>query len=179
MATISEIIRLNTLWNAGGPNGRRADLSGVDLSVANLYGANLSGANLSGADLSRANLSGADLRSVTHAELALAAISHLPEGDVIGWKKCRDGVIVKLKIPAKARRSHGTSRKCRAEFVNVLGVYDCEGNTIKTATSRHNPDVKYEKGMTVYPDSWDEDRWNECSHGIHFFITREEAEAHN
>jgi hypothetical protein len=204
MATISEIIRLNTLWNAGGPNGRRADLSGVDLSGANLYGANLSGANLSGADLSRANLYGADLsganlsradlsgadlsaaylyganlRSVTHAELALAAISHLPEGDVIGWKKCRDGVIVKLKIPAKARRSHGTSRKCRAEFVKVLGVYDCEGNTIKTATSRHNPDVKYEKGMTVYPDSWDEDRWNECSHGIHFFITREEAEAHN
>jgi hypothetical protein len=34
----------------------------------------------------------------------------------------------------------------------------------------------YQVGATVYPDSWDEDRWNECSHGIHFFITRKEAE---
>ena len=25
---------------------------------------------------------------------------------------------------------------------------------------------------------WDEDRWNECANGIHFFITREEAEAY-
>jgi hypothetical protein len=25
-------------------------------------------------------------------------------------------------------------------------------------------------------DAFDENRWNECSHGIHFFITRKEAE---
>ena len=47
--------------------GRRADLSGANLSGADLSGANLSGAdlrgaNLSGADLRGANLSGADLR---------------------------------------------------------------------------------------------------------------------
>lgn len=24
-------------------------------------------------------------------------------------------------------------------------------------------------------DSFDEDRWNECSHGIHFFINKQEA----
>ena len=38
-----------------------ADLSGANLFGANLFGANLSGANLTGADLSGANLIGADL----------------------------------------------------------------------------------------------------------------------
>lgn len=43
---------------------------------------------------------------------------------------------------------------------------------------------QHDKGKTVYRvdeivhcDKWDEDRWNECSGGIHFFLTREEAEA--
>lgn len=34
----------------------------------------------------------------------------------------------------------------------------------------------YEVGKEVVPDLFDEDRWKECSHGIHFFITRKEAE---
>lgn len=33
----------------------------------------------------------------------------------------------------------------------------------------------YRVGETVVPDSFDEDRWNECSNGIHFFITKQEA----
>jgi len=28
-------------------------------------------------------------------------------------------------------------------------------------------------------DKWDDDRWNECSGGIHFFLTRAEAEAYS
>lgn len=27
----------------------------------------------------------------------------------------------------------------------------------------------------VFPDSFDENRWKECSHGIHFFIDKDEA----
>jgi hypothetical protein len=27
----------------------------------------------------------------------------------------------------------------------------------------------------TYPDSFDDTRWEECSHGIHCFLTREEA----
>lgn len=33
----------------------------------------------------------------------------------------------------------------------------------------------YEVGKTVSVDDFDENRWHECSTGIHFFITREEA----
>src|ERR1700739_1943755 len=98
------------------PNLSRADLSWANLSWANLSGANLcwaslSGANLSGANLSWANLSWADLRGANlsgaaGAELAIASTRILPEGDLIGWKKCRDDVIVKLRIPENAKRSN-------------------------------------------------------------------------
>jgi hypothetical protein len=36
----------------------------------------------------------------------------------------------------------------------------------------------YKTGCEVFPDSFDPDPRVECSHGIHFFITREEAEAY-
>ena len=50
----------HALWMAGS-GGKRAVLSGADLSGAILFGANLSGANLSSANLSRADLFGANL----------------------------------------------------------------------------------------------------------------------
>jgi hypothetical protein len=96
------------------------------------------------------------------------------EGSFIGWKKCRNNVIVKLLIPEDAKRSSATSRKCRASKVEVLEVYGAD-----FGVSLSDEDVKYMKGETVYPDSFDDDRWNECSNGIHFFITRQEAENWN
>jgi uncharacterized protein YjbI with pentapeptide repeats len=156
-----------------------ANLSGADLSGATLYEANLSGANLSGADLSRANLYGADLSRVNNigeaknAELAQAQTSILPEGNLVGWKKCRGGVIVKLLIPQKARRSNATGRKCRAEYAKVLRIFGSE-----FAVSTHDPAFVYRKGAIVKPSNgWDENRFVECGSGIHFYLTRGEAEA--
>jgi uncharacterized protein YjbI with pentapeptide repeats len=170
-------------------NLSRADLYGADLSRANLYGAtlygdnlygaNLTGAHLSGADLSRANLYGADLSRVNNigeaknAELAQAQTSILPEGNLVGWKKCRGGVIVKLLIPQKARRSNATGRKCRAEYAKVLRIFGSE-----FAVSTHDPAFVYRKGAIVKPSNgWDENRFVECGSGIHFYLTRVEAEA--
>ena len=139
----------------------RANLSGADLSGADLYGANLSGANLSGADLSRAR----------NAELAVAQTRILPDGDLIGWKKCKDGVIVKLAIPAAAKRSHAFGRKCRAEFADVLEVIGAS-----SGVSSHDNKTEYRVGCRVASDRFDENWQEECSGGIHFFITRIEAE---
>ncbi len=150
-----------------------ANLSGDDLSYANLYGANLYGANLSYANLSGANLSYADLRGAVGADLAIARTRILPEGSIVGWKKCRKGVIVKLLIPMEARRSHAFGRKCRAEFADVLEIFDAE-----KAFSKHDEMTVYEVGKRVHPDKFDDDWMNECAGGIHFFITREEAEAY-
>jgi hypothetical protein len=43
-------------------------------------------------------------------------------------------------------------------------------------TNEHGPRTEYRVGETVRPDKWDDNWMEECSHGIHFFITREEAE---
>ena len=136
--------------------------------------------NLGGADLYGVNLSGANLKDCKEADLALAIASHLPAtGAFEGWKKCRDGVLVHLRIPANARRSHGTERKCRAEFVKVLGVYAPDGKPVKVGFSMYDQaeTIQYSKGQMVYPDGWDEDRWNTCGKGIHFFLHKLEAQA--
>ena len=59
----------------------------------------------------------------------------------------------------------------------MLGIYDTNGNEtgIKQAASKRNEDFVYEVGQTVSVPDFDEDRWNECSTGIHFFITFAEA----
>jgi hypothetical protein len=149
----------------------RADLSGADLSGAYLSGADLSGAYLSGADLSGADLSGADLSGAKGAEYAIACTRILPDGDLIGWKKCADGIVVKLRIPEAAKRSHSFGRKCRSEFVDVLEVIGAE-----VGIAQYDGKTEYRVGQRVTPDKWDEDWTQECAGGIHFFITRLEAE---
>jgi hypothetical protein len=157
----------------GGANLSGADLGGADLRSADLGGADLRSADLRSADLRSANLSGADLRGAKDIPALVAAqLTILPaENSIIGWKKCRDGVIVKIQVPAEAKRSNASGRKCRAEYVKVLEVIGAE-----VGISTHDGKTEYRVGKTVKCDYWCEDRWQECTGGIHFFITREEAE---
>ena len=150
-----------------------ANLSGANLSGAYLSDANLSGANLSGAYLRGAHLSGAYLRDAKGADLAIAMTRITPEGSIIGWKKCRGGVIVKLRIPEDAKRSHAFGRKCRAQFADVLEVIGGE-----VGISMHDGKTEYRTGQRVTPDSFDEDWTDECSNGVHFYLTKLEAENH-
>jgi Family of unknown function (DUF5758) len=90
---------------------------------------------------------------------------------LIGWKKCKNDVIIKLRIPEEAKRSHAFGRKCRAEFVDVLQVFHA-----KKGVSQHDGVTTYEAGKRVKCDTWCENFAEECSGGIHFFITRAEAE---
>ena len=145
-----------------------ASLEGANLKEANLYGANLERANLYGANLKEANLKEANLYG---ANLEGASLPHFQicpeEGDFIAWKNVQGGIL-KLLIPAAAKRTSSlVGRKCRAEFVVVL-----EGS----GTSRHDNETVYEPGLTVYPDKYDDDIRVECTSGIHFFMTRKEAE---
>ena len=158
-----------------------AALRGADLRDAYLQGAALRGADLRDAYLQGAALRGADLRGVknineaTDAKISLAQLRICPqEGAFVGWKKLTGGVIAKLVIPHDAERlnSYG-SRKCRASKVFVDELFGDE-----SAFDRHSGAIEYRQGIEVFPDSFDADPTVECSHGIHFFITREEAEAY-
>ena len=184
-AKLKQILEAHAKWARGEAGGTRADLSdanlsGADLRSANLRSAylsdaNLSGAYLSGADLRSANLSGANLSGVINAEYVLAQSSILPEtGPIWGWKKCKNGVLVKLVVGNTAKRSHATGRKCRAEHVKVLEVIGAE-----IGISTYDPSVQYRVGKIVRCDKWNEDRWTECGGGIHFFLTRIEAERYS
>lgn len=154
--------------NLSGADLVGADLVGADLRGAYLRGANLYEADLRGASLDGANLSGANLEGAK----GLAATIIAPQGELIVYKKCRGGVIVTLKIPAEARRSNATGRKCRAEFADVLAVDGAdEGKSL-----HDDGRTVYRVGERVHCHEWCEDRWRECAGGIHFFLTREEAE---
>lgn len=154
-----------------------AKLFGANLISANLRGANLSSASLTSANLQTANLSGADLRGSNLTDVkydeytSFFALQCPEEGAFVGWKKCKGNVLVKLLIPEDAKRSSATSRKCRASKAVVLEVIGAEKG-FSTVDGR----FVYEVGKEVVPDSFNEDRWKECSHGIHFFLTRKEAE---
>lgn len=158
-----------------------ADLRYADLRSANLRSANLSYANLSSADLSyanlySANLSSADLSYAKYNEWTAFFAMQCPEEGAFIWrKKLADWSIAKLQIPARAKRSSATSRKCRAEYVKTLWIWN--GNErVAEWSSKFDTDIKYTVWEITHCDERDEDRRNECSWGIHFFLTRWEAE---
>lgn len=169
-----------------------ADLSGANLSGADLFGANLFGANLSGANLSEANLSEADLSEanlsranyIEKAKNLFYPIACPEIGAFVGWKKAKvktsgHECIVKLEITEDAVRSSAAGRKCRCSKATVLEIQDLEGNVLEqVAVSDRDENFHYIPGTVVSVSDFDENRWNECSTGIHFYITREEAVRH-
>ena len=161
-------------------NLRDADLRYADLRYANLCGANLYGsdlryANLRDADLCGANLRYADLRgAIDVSHIALACPS---DGEFTAWKKV-GAYLVKLLIPEKAKRCSATSAKCRCEYAKVLDIVrigDEAEHLNDIINTNYQPNITYRVGEIVYPDSFDDDRWNECSHGIHFFVDKQSA----
>ena len=155
---------------------RDANMRGANLYGANLYGAYLSGADLRdadlrGADLSGADLSGADLRDAKGLYFACPS-----EGSFIGWKKA-SGYIVKLRIPEDARRSSATGNKCRCDKAFVVEIQNIDGSkaNVDTVSSSYDSNFAYVVGAKVEVNNFDDNRWNECAPGIHFFIDRRVA----
>ena len=142
----------------------RADLRKADLTRADLTGADLRGADLTGADL-------------TGAENVPFIPYSCPDfGMFIGYKKA-SGYIVELEIPEDAKRLSATTRKCRCDKAKVLRIlnFDRTVADITEVKSSYDDSFIYKVGEMVSVDNFDEDRWNECSTGIHFFINFQEA----
>ena len=116
----------------------------------------------------------ADLRGAK--EIPYIPIACPSDGAFIGWKKVGNHLIM-LEIPDDAKRCSATSQKCRCDKARVLGITNLNTNESisEIENTSYCPAVTYVVGEMVYPDSFDEDRWNECSHGIHFFINKQDA----
>lgn len=148
----------------------------VSLSDANLYNANLRGAYLRYADLRGADLRGANISNVKADHTTAMFFPQCPDGEFIGYKKAEEK-IVKLLIPADAKRSSATTLKCRCSKAKVLEIQEIDGSPsdVKEVRSDFDKSFVYRIGETVSVKDFDEDRWNECSKGIHFFISRDAA----
>ena len=182
--------------NLSGANLRFANLYRADLSRADLYGADLSGANLSGADLSGANLSDTDLTgaNLTHANLSGADLTDadlqcanltntiLDEKEqcrkgivltepMVGYKKARGGKIITLEIPIGSKVFSINNNKRRT---NKAKVIDVQGEI--ELSSIYYADFKYHVGDEIDIIDFDDNYNVECGAGIHFFLTRDEAE---
>jgi hypothetical protein len=176
--------------NLSSANLRYADLSYADLSSANLSFANLSSANLRSADLSYADLRYANLRyailssaDLSYANLSYADLSGAKGAEPFRWliapqsgpfyayKKVRDGLLL-LHVPEDAKRVNAPgSRKIRVSKARVAEVLEGYGTKFK---SMYDDNFIYTLGADVSADM-DESPYEECSRGLHVFLTKEEA----
>ena len=98
--------------------------------------------------------------------------------------------VLELNIPSTARRTSGVSPKIRVDEAEVKAIYTIHSSDKtsdykylvksrkKTAYSWHDKRFKYTVGKIIKPDSFDENRYNECSNGIHCFVSPDDAIAY-
>ena len=180
---LKAIIYKHAKWARGEDGGERAKLCGADLCGANLRDADLRDADLRGANLCSANLCGADLsgakntdKTLWNAHTAFYPLQCPETGSFIGYKKAADKIVM-LEICADAKRSSATSRKCRCSKAKVLSITHLDGSDsgLTEVRSNYSKEFVYRVGEIAEAPDFDENRWNECTAGIHFFITRGEA----
>lgn len=102
--------------------------------------------------------------------------------DNIGWKCVLNPdtnyyYVCKLLIPADAKKTRGTGYNYRCSKAKVLEFLDADGNklpddTTMTSAYYYRSPITYKVGEWIYPDMWDDDRWNDCTHGIHFYMEK-------
>lgn len=172
--------------NLSNANLTYADLSDANLRYASLVNANLTNAdsnnaklnhaNLKHAILRGANLRGADLSDVKTNIYTIGYNLACPEtGSFIGYKKA-GSCIVELLILEDSKRSSATSVKCRCDKAKVLHIINIETDSYKEEVrSDYDESFVYRVGEIVSVDDYDDDRWNECSRGIHFFVSKQDA----
>jgi len=173
----------------------RSRFTNCDLTYAKFTEADVSDAyfgdsTLDQTDFGFAKMCRADLDEALKTETIRNGMPIMcPEkGGFTAYKQCVDKltgreIVVELYIPASAKRTSSTSRKCRASAAKVKGFYRKSGDKISKedaknyhAVSHYNSLFEYKIGDTVVPQHpFEENRWHECASGIHFFLTFEEA----
>lgn len=148
---------------------RGADLKDATLRNANLRGAKLRDTNLRGAKLSETNLRDTNLYGAEGKLIEYRKGKNLTE-DIKGYKKCKNGVVVTLIIPRGAIVFSINGNKCRTNKAKVVNI---DGADRVYSTHKY---MSYYVGdeFNIYEFNCE---YNiECSEGIHFFMSREEAE---
>ena len=161
-------------------NFKYANLRKAALQNSKLLTADFSQSNLIQVDFRNSNLEGASLRGANITGTYFDPRPKAPEkGSFVAWKKVYnkqgDPVIATLLIPENAKRTTPlVGRHCRAEFVKVLEL----SPNVSFAKCKYYPDRIYQIGKIVCSTYYESDVQVGDSHGIGFYLTREEAEQH-
>lgn len=158
--------------NMSGTNMIYADLRDADLSYADMSDANISGANMCGTNMFGANMRGANLCGAIMGDADRLRKGIKLSEPIIGWKKCKDNVLVKLEIPRGAIVFSINNNECRTDKVKVLEIIGGD-----RAYSKHKF-FSYYVGDIIEVFNFNCEYNVECAEGIHFFRTRKEAEAY-
>lgn len=177
-------------------NLSNCDFTGSRFEHVNFDSANLQKSLLKNCDMRYANFHNADCRGTKFSCTIMECSNHegiiiddatenyrmhCPEkGAFLGYKKCFNDLLVTLLIPADARRVCSTTRPCRCDKAKVINItsFDYKEHYKEAWSLCASTDFKYTLGEYVYPDSFNPDRWMESTHGIHFWMTPEEAIAY-
>lgn len=164
-------------------NFMSSNLTHVNFTDSVLKRAIFSFANLNFAICDNADFRDAEIYSISRYNTRLEKAKNIsfynacPEkGSFIAFKKAND-YIIELFIPEDAKRSSGTSRQCRCNKAKVVSITTSSGDatTITEVHSNYDPDFIYKLNEYVEVEDFDDNRWNEYTTGIHFFISRQEA----
>lgn len=156
----------------GNANLKEANLMKANLYKAKLTNADLSLANLRDSDLSNANFEGANLIYTELDEKEQFRKGIILKKPMIGYKRCKDGIIVTLEIPKGAIVFSINNKKCRTNKAKVIEISDNH----KIAVSTFDSKFIYQLGKKIEIKDFNLQYNVECAEGIHFFSTKEEAE---
>lgn len=158
-----------------GANFQNANMKTASFRYCDMGECNIKGANLYGAVLEYA-----DLEGIVSDEMTQWFRLRCPEkGPFLAYKKCVNDRMVQLLVPADAKRTSATLPSCRCSKAKVLTIksFDFKEN-FEEAWSLVDENFVYKKGEWVEVKDFNEDRWMDSTTGIHFWMSREEAEAY-
>lgn len=159
---------------------RGADFRNANMRTASFRNCDMRECRIEGADLYGAVLEYARLTGIHSDENTKWFRLYCPEeGAFLGYKKCVGDRLVQLLIPADAKRTSATRASCRCSRAKVLTIksFDFKEN-YDEAWSLVDENFVYRRGEWVEVKNFNEDRWMDSTTGIHFWLTREEAEAY-
>lgn len=158
-----------------GANFKNARMVTASFRYCDMRGCNIEDANLFGAVLEFADLEGI----VSNEGTQWFRLRCPEEGAFLGYKKCVNDRMVQLLIPADAKRTSATLPSCRCSKAKVLTIktFDYTQN-FDEAWSLVDENFVYKKGEWVEVKNFNEDRWQDSTTGIHFWMSRAEAQAY-
>ena len=185
-------------------NFEGANLRNVDFSCANAWSANFNetnckdtvflsanltetsfeGADLDGTSFAQANLTEANLQdtNISTAEFdnTVCIYPVCPDtGSFTGWTLAEDSkgndFLIKAMIPWQAKRSSGTTRKCRTNKLYIDKIFTINGEDVPKSFRLKNRDIKTAVGESLVDDDYEIDRFKISSSDLYFWISKEEA----